>query len=96
MDGKAKLDEIALRLQQDPSLRAHIVGHSDSRGPAAANMERSIDRAESVKKYLVDRHGIDAARITTEGKGSSEPAASNDTSDGRAKNRRAVIYLKSQ
>ena len=91
---KAKLDEVALKLKQDTELRAHVEGHSDTTGTQTINDPLSMKRAESVKTYLVDRHDIDPSRITIEGKGSSEPLASNDTADGRAENRRAVIILK--
>src|SRR5699024_12810583 len=49
----------------------------------------SEQRAEAVKEYLVQRHGIDPSRITTEGRGSADPVASNDTDEGRRENRRA-------
>jgi outer membrane protein OmpA-like peptidoglycan-associated protein len=91
---KAILDEVALKLKQDSELSAHVIGHSDNRGAEAANQRMSVQRAEAVKTYLVQRHGIDASRITTEGKGSSEPAASNDTAEGRKQNRRAVIIIR--
>jgi OOP family OmpA-OmpF porin len=92
--GKAKLDEIGLSMVQDLSLTAHVVGHSDSRGSDSANQKISEDRAEAVKAYLVDRYEIDPSRITTEGAGASQPIASNDTEEGRAKNRRAEIVVK--
>ena len=94
--GKAKLDEIGLSMVQDLSLTAHIVGHTDSRGSDAANMKRSESRAEAVKEYLVDRYEIDPSRITTEGVGASQPIASNDTAEGREKNRRAEITVTQQ
>lgn len=91
--GKAILDEIALKLKQDPALRAQVIGYSDGRGSDAGNQKMSERRAAAVKAYLVDRHGIDASRIDTEGRGAAEPVASNDTAEGRSKNRRAVIRL---
>jgi outer membrane protein OmpA-like peptidoglycan-associated protein len=94
--GKAKLDEIGLSMVQDLSLTAHIVGHTDNRGSDAANMKRSESRAEAVKEYLVDRYEIDPSRITTEGAGASQPIASNDTADGREKNRRAEVTVTQQ
>ncbi len=92
--GKAKLDEIGLSMLEDPALRAQVTGHSDSQGNESTNQKRSEERADAVKAYLVDRYGIDPTRITTEGVGSSQPAASNDTSEGRAMNRRAEIVVK--
>jgi outer membrane protein OmpA-like peptidoglycan-associated protein len=91
---KAKLDEVALKLKQDPELRAHVIGHTDASGGNATNDAMGLRRAEAVKSYLVDRHGIDASRITVESKGSREAAADNDTAAGRAQNRRAVIIIR--
>jgi len=82
-------------MQQDPTLTAHITGHSDSSGSASSNQARSESRAEATKRYLVTRHGIDPSRITTVGMGSSQPIADNSTADGRRTNRRADIVLKS-
>ena len=91
---KARLDEVALRMRQDPNLDAQVLGYTDSTGSADANQRLSEQRAEAVKEYLVQRHGIDASRITTEGRGSADPVASNDTEDGRRQNRRSVIILR--
>lgn len=93
---KARLDEIGLSMVQDPSLVATVTGHSDSRGVDANNLRKSVERAEAVKKYLVDRYGIDPSRITTEGRGATEPVASNDTADGRQRNRRADVVVRSR
>jgi len=93
---KAKLDEVALKMKQDPALRATVLGYSDSQGSEAANLKISQQRAEAVKDYLVKRHGIDAARITTEAKGSADPVGDNSTAAGRQENRRAVIILKAE
>ncbi|MDH3253848.1 MAG: OmpA family protein [Acidobacteriota bacterium] len=94
--GKAKLDEIGLSMVQDLSLRAHVVGHADNRGSDSANLARSKSRADAAKEYLVDRYDIDPSRITTEGAGASQPVASNDTAEGREKNRRAEIVVKQE
>jgi hypothetical protein len=91
---KARLDEVALRMRQDGELDAHIIGYTDSTGSADANQRLSAQRAEAVRDYLVSRHGIDASRITTEGQGSADPIASNDTDEGRRQNRRAVVILR--
>ena len=93
---KAKLDEVALKLKQDSELRAHVLGYTDDRGSKAGNDRLSVQRAEAVKAYLVERHEIDPSRITIEGRGSADPVASNDTAAGRAENRRAVIILRIQ
>lgn len=90
---KAKLDEVALKLKQDPALDAQVLGHADSTGNDRINDPLSLRRAEAVKGYLVGRHSIDANRIETEGLGAREPVASNDTREGRAENRRAVVII---
>ncbi|HYG65885.1 MAG TPA: OmpA family protein [Thermoanaerobaculia bacterium] len=84
---KAKLDEVALRMKQDPDARALVVGHSDASGSQDGNQRMSEQRAQAVKNYLVTRHGIDPGRITTEGRGSAE-ATGNAEQD-----RRAVVIL---
>jgi len=73
---------------------ARVVGHADSTGNDQINDPLSARRAEAVKSYLVQRHGIDGDRIATEGRGSREPIASNDTADGRAENRRAEVIIR--
>ena len=84
---KAKLDEVALRMKQDPEVRAQVLGYSDASGSSDANQRMSEQRAQAVKNYLVTRHGIDPSRITTEGRGSAE-ATGNAEQD-----RRAVVIL---
>jgi OOP family OmpA-OmpF porin len=84
---KAKLDEVALKMKQDPELSAQVIGYSDASGNSAGNQRMSEQRAEAVKNYLVTRHGIDPSRITTEGRGSAE--STGDPEQGR----RAVVIL---
>ena len=91
---KAKLDEVALRMKQNPAATALIIGHTDSQGGDAANQDLGMRRAEAAKNYLVTRHQIDPSRISTESKSESEPAASNDSAEGRENNRRAVIIIR--
>lgn len=91
---KAVLDEVALKLKQDPELTAHVEGHTDASGGLQTNDAMGLRRAEAVKRYLVERHQIDASRVTVESMGSRDPVASNDTADGRAANRRAVIIIR--
>jgi outer membrane protein OmpA-like peptidoglycan-associated protein len=87
------LDAFAQGLATDPNLLVRVVGHTDSTGSDAINDPLSQKRAESVRHYLEDR-GIGAARIETAGRGSREPLASNDSTEGRAKNRRVEIFLR--
>jgi len=84
---KAKLDEVALRMKQDPEARAQVIGYSDASGSASANQTMSEQRAQAVKNYLVTRHGIDPSRITTEGRGSAESTGDPE------QDRRAVVIL---
>jgi outer membrane protein OmpA-like peptidoglycan-associated protein len=90
---KAKLDEIALRLKQEPSATLLIRGYADSTGASADNQALSLRRAEAARAYLVERHGIDAARIAVEGRGAEDPVADNETAEGRRENRRAVLVV---
>jgi len=90
---KAILDGVALRMKNDLNSTAVITGYSDNAGSDAANVKISTERAEAARAYLVERHGIDAARVKTEGRGSADPVADNGTAEGRAKNRRAVIVV---
>ncbi len=90
---KAILDGVALRMKNDLNSTAVVTGYSDNLGSPESNLEISRRRAAAAKEYLVTRHGIDPGRITTEGKGSMEPAYDNSTPEGRAKNRRALIVV---
>jgi outer membrane protein OmpA-like peptidoglycan-associated protein len=74
-------------MKNNPDLKVEIDGHTDSTGTAAYNMMLSEKRAKAVKEFMVTR-GIDPKRLTTKGFGITKPAASNDTKEGRAKNRR--------
>ncbi|MCX8019139.1 MAG: OmpA family protein [Chitinophagaceae bacterium] len=87
------LKEIANLLSENPQVRVKIIGHTDSDGDDAFNMELSKRRAQSVKNALSSIFGIDASRMETEGKGESQPMAPNDTPENKAQNRR-VEFLK--
>ena len=79
-------------VKNKPGTSLKIVGHACSRGSAEANERFSKMRAERVKKHLVEK-GIPAEKINMEWKGDREPAASNDSEDGRKLNRRAEISI---
>lgn len=89
----ASLQEFAALLRENPDLKILIVGHTDSDGDDAHNLDLSKRRADSVKRALIEEFGIDADRMKTEGKGESEPIDKNNTATGKAKNRR-VEFLK--
>ncbi|ASV31015.1 OmpA family protein [Maribacter cobaltidurans] len=80
-------------LEQDSSINLKIVGHTDSDGAEDVNMKLSKSRAEAVKNALVTVYGVDAGRLSTDGKGESEPVGDNKTSDGKSQNRR-VEFIK--
>jgi len=90
---KAILDDVALRMKQEPTATALVIGYTDDRENTGANRDLDRRRAEAVRDYLVSRHGIDPARITVEGRDGREPVADNSTAEGRLRNRRVVIQL---
>jgi outer membrane protein OmpA-like peptidoglycan-associated protein len=91
-ESKPILDKAVEVLKKFPSVRIEVSGHTDSRGEYEHNMDLSRRRAEAVEKYLIDA-GIDSARIETRGAGPNEPIDSNDTSTGRAENRRIEVKI---
>ncbi|MDF1485170.1 OmpA family protein [Ramlibacter sp. H39-3-26] len=86
------LDRFAAGLRNNPNAEVRIVGHTDSTGSDAINNPLSINRAASTRDYLAAR-GVPINRIQIDGRGSSQPVASNDTADGRARNRRVEIFV---
>ncbi len=90
-ESKPALDEIAKLLKQDPGLRLKVVGHTDGTGSLDANMKLSQARGEAVVQALVTQHGIAPSRLKGYGVGPLAPVATNDTEDGRAKNRRVEL-----
>ena len=87
------LSEIAGVLTKHPSLKIKIVGHTDSDGQDAANLELSKKRAAAVKQSLVNNFRIDAERIESDGAGELQPVSDNNTKEGKANNRR-VEFIK--
>jgi len=86
-DSYARLDQVYESLYLHPDLLVEIRGHTDSSGSDAINDALSLARAETVRKYLINK-GIDSHRISAVGMGSKEPIADNASEAGRAKNRR--------
>lgn len=87
------LADVAAILTAHPDLRIRIEGHTDDRGSDDHNLDLSRRRAASVVRFLVERHGIAAERLSSEGYGESHPIADNRTSEGRARNRRVVFQI---
>ena len=86
-DAHAQLDEVAMVLRDNPSLRIEIQGHTDNSGAASANKRLSQKRAKSVMQYLIKK-GIEPKRLQWAGYGQTRPVATNDTPDGRKQNSR--------
>ncbi len=90
-ESDATLKEIAKLLQADPALKLYVVGHTDNQGSLQSNMDRSRRRADAVTKQLTTKYAVSAARLSPQGDGPTAPVASNDTEEGRAKNRRVEL-----
>ncbi len=95
-DAAGALAQLATVLRGFPEGTAKLNGHTDSVGEAAYNQRLSQRRAESVKRWLVEREGLDAARLETHGLGESRPVASNDDEAGRQRNRRVEVVIRKQ
>ncbi len=89
-ESEPTLAQIVALLQQNPSLKLSVVGHTDSVGQAAANMTLSANRAAAVVAALTGK-GIAAARLSSAGVGPYCPVASNRTEEGKARNRRVEL-----
>jgi outer membrane protein OmpA-like peptidoglycan-associated protein len=89
-ESEQPLQKVLASLQEYPEVTVLISGHTDSVGNDDSNRSLSIRRAQAVKDWLTGK-GISAARINVIGKGEAEPIASNNTSEGRAQNRRIEI-----
>jgi outer membrane protein OmpA-like peptidoglycan-associated protein len=85
------LKEIAKLLQQNAQLKLYVVGHTDNQGTLESNMDLSMRRANAVTQLLMTKYGVAGARLKALGDGPSSPVASNDSDDGRAKNRRVEL-----
>jgi outer membrane protein OmpA-like peptidoglycan-associated protein len=92
---QVELDELVRLLNENPSLKIEISGHTDNAGKPADNLLLSNNRAKAVVSYLVSKN-ISAQRLTAKGYGETKPAADNKTEDGRAINRRTEMKVVSQ
>jgi OOP family OmpA-OmpF porin len=89
---QSQLDALMGKLQNADVVSIKVVGHTDSVGSDSYNQALSERRASSVAAYLLSQ-GLAPNKITSEGKGESQPVADNDTDDGRAKNRRVELHI---
>ncbi|MFL6631742.1 MAG: OmpA family protein [Massilia sp.] len=90
--GRAILDEMVAAMQKLKGRRIELIGHTDSAGLRASNVSLSQARAATVKAYLA-AHGIAEENLNASGQGPDRPLASNDTAEGRARNRRIEFRL---
>jgi len=89
----ATLDDVAAVLNRYDQSTIDIIGHADSDGADDYNLDLSRRRASSVAQYFVSRNVL-ADRLYVDGKGESEPVASNATAEGKAQNRRVEILIR--
>lgn len=88
----AVLDELVAYLTRKDDEKIEVGGHTDNVGTAANNLKLSLDRANTVRAYLLTK-GIDPDRVTAKGYGFNEPIAENTTAEGRATNRRTEVKI---
>jgi outer membrane protein OmpA-like peptidoglycan-associated protein len=91
-----QLKRVADQIKASPNRIAVIEGHTDSMGAATTNLQLSQRRAESVRQNLIDHFGIAQERLVAKGFGETRPIASNETPEGRRKNRRVSVILLGQ
>lgn len=94
-EAKQVLDQIAVGLSSQSSLKVEIAGHTDSVGAAAMNKKLSQSRADAVRAYLIGK-GVAPAQLNSKGYGPDKPVADNKTPSGRAQNRRVEFRVLAQ
>lgn len=87
------LEPVGHMLAQSPDLRLEVVGHTDATGSEDVNLRISLERAETVRQYLINRFGVLPEQLTARGVGSAEPLVSNQTANARALNRRVELRV---
>ena len=93
-ESEPALSEIAKYLKNNPSVSCWVVGHTDADGSFEVNSKLSLDRATAIKTALETEYGVAANRLFAEGVGPLAPVASNNTEEGKQKNRRVELVLK--
>lgn len=91
-EAEQNLQEFASSMNEFEETNILVVGHTDSKGAESYNQTLSESRAQAATDYLV-QEGISAERIRTEGRGETEPIATNETAEGRSENRRVEIAI---
>jgi len=92
-ESRPALEDAAKMLNENPTIKVEIQGHTDSKGSDSYNLALSDRRAAAVVAYLVTNLGVDPSRLTSRGYGESMPIATNDTDAGRALNRRVEFAI---
>ena len=92
---QAELDRVVQLLQENPTVKIQLEGHTDNIGSAADNLKLSENRAKAVVSYLISK-GIDSKRLVAKGYGATQPIADNNTDEGRAQNRRTELKIVSK
>jgi len=90
-DSLPTLQEIVKLLSANPQMKIHVVGHTDNQGTPDYNLDLSRRRAASVVRELTAKYGVAASRLNSFGCGLFAPVASNESEEGRAKNRRVEL-----
>lgn len=90
-DSQPQIEQIAKLMQDHPGMRLRIAGYTDNVGGDDYNLALSARRADAIAAALARNHGIAPERLSAEGRGARDPVASNDTEDGRAKDRRVEL-----
>lgn len=93
-ESKSAIEKIADLLNQNPDLKLHVVGHTDSTGDLKYNIDLSEKRAKSLVEFLVNNYSIDENRLNSFGVGPLAPKATNETENGREQNRRVELVKK--
>ena len=92
-DAQASLDELASQITTHPRYVLEIMGYADATGPDRYNYRLGEERAASVERYLLTRHTVPPGRVAVVSFGEESPLSDNDSSDGRAQNRRVHVRL---
>ena len=92
-ESKGLLDDVATIIKDNPEIKkVRVEGHTDNVGGKGFNLTLSRQRAASVREYLISQ-GVDAKRLVSQGYGMTKPIDTNDTEEGRAKNRRVEFAI---